>query len=236
MRLRSAKIHVSKIAAASRQLDAAIRMFFEKEDDLAIHTIASASFRILRDVTEKRGKNFTAEVLRNGIHAMARLYAEGRLPEDKLKLIQSTPLMAIIEKIAAQGEGFNANLISIPMNRKQEQRAWPSNAANFLKHADRDSEGYLSADEVKNESVLIGACVAYLELMRMPTPEITAFLAFWAAKNDANIDGDGQNLLSSLKSVAESDRYGLCVRFIREAKKIADRLGANNSVSSRPRP
>jgi hypothetical protein len=218
VRLRLANIHISKIAAASRQLDAAIRMFFKKEDDLAIHTIASASFRILRDVTEKRGKNFTADVLRNGIYAMARLYAGGRLPEDQLKLIQSTPLMRIIEEIVAQGESFDADLINVPMNRKQEQRAWPSNAANFLKHADLDSEGYLSADEVKNENVLIGACVAYVELMKMPTREITAFLAFWAAKNDANVGGAGQELLTSIKSVAEPDRYDLCTRFIRDAK------------------
>src|ERR1700745_2569820 len=41
-----------------------------------------------------------------------------------------------------------------------------------------------AVDDVKNENVLIGGCVAYLELMERPTPEITAFRAFWAAKND----------------------------------------------------
>jgi hypothetical protein len=65
-------LHINKIAAASRQLDAAIRMFFAKEDELAIHTVTSAAFRILRDVTDKRGKNITAELLRNGIYSMAR--------------------------------------------------------------------------------------------------------------------------------------------------------------------
>jgi hypothetical protein len=34
-------ILINKMAAASRQLNAAIRMFFVKEDELAIHTVAS---------------------------------------------------------------------------------------------------------------------------------------------------------------------------------------------------
>jgi hypothetical protein len=218
--LPSASIYISKIAAAGRQLDAAIRMFFDKEDDLAIHTVASASFRILRDVTEKRGKNFTSEVLRNGIYVMARQYAEGQLPEEKLKLIQDTPLMPVIKMIAAQGENFDISRIHVPMTKSQEQRAWPSKAANFLKHADRDSLNHLLEGEIKNENVLIGACVAYLELIKEPTPEITAFVAFWAARNDANLDGDCQVLSSSLKSVAEHERYRLCARFIRDEKKL----------------
>jgi hypothetical protein len=174
-------VHINKIAAASRQLDTAIRMFFAREDELAIHTIASAAFRILRDVTKKRGKNFTAEVLRNGFYGMARQYAEGKLPKDMLKLIENTPVMALIKSILegerAQGGKLDLTYISIGTNNTHERRAWPSNAANFLKHADRDPEEHLALDELKNENVLIGACAAYLELMKMPTPEIIAFCA-----------------------------------------------------------
>jgi hypothetical protein len=77
---------VGKIAAASRELDAAIRMFFAREDELAIHTVASAAFRILRDLTKKHGKDFTAEALRPGLYQMARLYANGELPKEMLKV------------------------------------------------------------------------------------------------------------------------------------------------------
>jgi hypothetical protein len=42
MRALPGTVHINKIAAASRQLDAAVRMFFTKEDELAIHTVASA--------------------------------------------------------------------------------------------------------------------------------------------------------------------------------------------------
>ena len=49
------EISVTKIQAAQRQIDSAIRMLFRNEDPVAIHTVAMAGFRILRDLTKKRG-------------------------------------------------------------------------------------------------------------------------------------------------------------------------------------
>jgi hypothetical protein len=50
-----AKIRINKIEAAQRQLDAAIRRLFANEDPVAIHTLAMAAFRILRDLAIKNG-------------------------------------------------------------------------------------------------------------------------------------------------------------------------------------
>ncbi len=50
-----ATIRVNKTEAARRQIDAAIRMLFLNEDPVAIHTLAMASFQILRDLAAKRG-------------------------------------------------------------------------------------------------------------------------------------------------------------------------------------
>jgi hypothetical protein len=47
-------IRVNKIEAARRQIDATIRMLFLNEDPVAIHTLAMASLRILRDLAAKR--------------------------------------------------------------------------------------------------------------------------------------------------------------------------------------
>ena len=47
------EISVTKIQAAQRQIDAAIRMLFRNEDPVAIHTVAMAGFQILRDITKK---------------------------------------------------------------------------------------------------------------------------------------------------------------------------------------
>jgi hypothetical protein len=52
-----ADIKTNKVDATRRQLDAAIRMFFAKEDALAIHTLASAAYRILRDLAEGTGNS-----------------------------------------------------------------------------------------------------------------------------------------------------------------------------------
>lgn len=49
------KIRINKIDAARRQLDAAIRMTFDDEDPIAIHTVTAAAHRIIRDLCERRG-------------------------------------------------------------------------------------------------------------------------------------------------------------------------------------
>jgi hypothetical protein len=50
-----AKIRVNKIDAARRQIDAAIRMLFDNGDPVAIHTLAAAGGRILRDLCGAKG-------------------------------------------------------------------------------------------------------------------------------------------------------------------------------------
>lgn len=56
-----AKLNVSKIEAARRQTDSAIRMLFMNEDPAAIHTIAAAADQILMDIAETKG-NIEAHV------------------------------------------------------------------------------------------------------------------------------------------------------------------------------
>ena len=50
-------IKINKIEAAQRQIEVAIRLLFDNEDPVAIHTLAMAGFRILRDVASKKGSN-----------------------------------------------------------------------------------------------------------------------------------------------------------------------------------
>jgi len=76
-----AKIHVTKLAAAGRQLRAALRMYFAEEDDLAIHTIAAASYRLLADLKAERGMNEAANVYLTSIFYVIRDYRRGSLPE-----------------------------------------------------------------------------------------------------------------------------------------------------------
>lgn len=214
-----ATVHITKIAAASRQLDAAIRLFFTKEDDLAIHTVAAAAFRILRDVSDKQDKNFTTEVFKLGIYNIAKRYAEGAVPAAELKLIKNSGVMAIVEKIIAD-PGFNHDRIEVNMNKAAEQRAWPSKAANFLKHADRDANKDLPVDDVNNETLLMAGSAAYLHLMRVPTPEIMAYYAFWATKNDAvdEVGSEARGLAERIAKLPEAKRHGECAKFIQQLK------------------
>jgi len=57
-----ATIKVNKIEAARRQIDAAIRLLFDNEDPIAIHTLTMAGFRILRDLADKQNNNINKVV------------------------------------------------------------------------------------------------------------------------------------------------------------------------------
>lgn len=51
---------IAKLEAAERQLAQAIRLFFDRGDQIAIHTLAAAAYQILSDICEQRG--FTREI------------------------------------------------------------------------------------------------------------------------------------------------------------------------------
>jgi hypothetical protein len=50
------KIKISRLEAARRQLDTAIRLYFTNGDPISIHTLAAAAFEILKDV-DRHGPN-----------------------------------------------------------------------------------------------------------------------------------------------------------------------------------
>jgi len=50
-----AKIRINKLEAARRQIETAIRLTFDGEDPVAIHSVIAGGHRIIRDICEKRG-------------------------------------------------------------------------------------------------------------------------------------------------------------------------------------
>lgn len=60
-----ADIRVTKIEAARRQIDTAIRQLFSGEDALAIHTVAAAAHTILRNIADKTGISNWQESIKN---------------------------------------------------------------------------------------------------------------------------------------------------------------------------
>lgn len=51
-----ADVHITKQAAAQRQIDAAVRILFAEEDPLAVHTVVGAAHTILVDLANKSEK------------------------------------------------------------------------------------------------------------------------------------------------------------------------------------
>lgn len=63
MKIPGVNLRANKIAAARRQLDAAIRMFFAPEDPLAIQSVTSSAEHILRDLAENSRTSSLDEIL-----------------------------------------------------------------------------------------------------------------------------------------------------------------------------
>jgi hypothetical protein len=48
-------LRLNKLEAARRQLETAIKLYFEHGDEVSIHTLAAAAYTIVRDINEYRG-------------------------------------------------------------------------------------------------------------------------------------------------------------------------------------
>jgi len=163
---RSGKIYVTKLAAAQRQLCAAIRMFFAGEDELAVHTVASAAYHVLSDLKAERGRDEAADNYLNSFFYAVRAYRQGTLPDylaKDPKRMQWIRDMADRMPISASSE-FKDVVASAPPEISQDFWRRRNAISNFLKHADRDAKSHISLDDVDNIELLMQASCSYLDL------------------------------------------------------------------------
>lgn len=162
----TAKIYVTKLAAAHRQLRAAMRMFFVEGDELAIHTVASAAYRILNDLKLHRGKSEATDILGTGIYYMTIDYLRGDISEKEIKDmgLQSTVNNLIKNDVVTINTKLDEFDLKVSVTFDKEYWRWRNQVSNFLKHADRDLGGKIDLDSVDNESVIGAAMAAYLDL------------------------------------------------------------------------
>lgn len=92
-----ALLHITKLAAAERQVKAAIRMFFGREDSLAVHTVAAAGYQLLADLKTKRGMNEAADTHLTSIFYAVRSFRRGTLPKH---MTDNLSVMAEIARLA----------------------------------------------------------------------------------------------------------------------------------------
>jgi hypothetical protein len=224
-----AVIFINKLAGAERQLNAAIRMTFIDEDELAIHTVAAAAYRVLRDILSKRGQDDYEVSVLSGLVALARQFAEGQLPADRFDEETREYLAEVAEHVKGRESETALNsfdqlqqfLVDFPYELTSEQKLdylrSMSKVSNFLKHADRDADSIIPLREVDNESLLWQASKAYVMIMGTPTPEMVVFAMHWAAARPQTEEIDPS--IDRLSRLTPSRRRRACIGMIREWKK-----------------
>ena len=79
-----AELHLTKQAAAQRQIDAAVRILFAGEDVLAVHTIVAAAHNVLTDLDNKSGKTALA-LYADALSDLQKTYPGIPLPQEAAK-------------------------------------------------------------------------------------------------------------------------------------------------------
>lgn len=216
----TATLHVTKLAAAKRQLQCAIRLFFRHEDDLAIHTLASAVYGLLKGIKQDRGMDEAADTHRISIFYVVRDFRRGTLPSE----FTSNP------KAMAEIEGWANALTLITADSKIEDvkvavpqefaRAYwnkTNRVANFLKHADRDAAASIAEADIDNQLLISKCCIAYRDVAPDDLDnEGFVFAAFVSAGNASYTPNDQVfgRLVTSLRQLPESDWLRRCDELI----------------------
>jgi len=218
----TASLHVTKLAAAKRQLQAAIRLFFFEEDELAIHTVASAAYGLLKDLKRDRGQNEATDSYRTTFFYLVRDFRRGTLPAH---FTSDPTIMAEVERIADQLSPITADSklsdAQVTLSPDLEKQYWNENnrAANFLKHADRDTDGTFPLDNIDNNLLLLKCCSAYRDIAPDDLGnEGLAFEAFTAANNPSHqaTGSTFDSLVESMRRVPCQHRRELCYKVIIE--------------------
>lgn len=174
-------VYVTKLAAARRQLLAAIRMFFAGQDELAVHTVASAAYRIIADLKAKRGRDEASDYFLTMIFFVVRSYCRETLPK---KLAEDPEFMKWIRKIADQipitkSSEYEDFTVHLQLDERRQFWTEMNRASNFLKHADRDATASLSLDDVDNLKLLIMAFSSYRDLVQGAVEPESEGLVLW---------------------------------------------------------
>lgn len=160
--------HITKLEAAERQLHVAIHMFFANEDELAVHTLASAAYRIIADLKGKCGGDEAADYYRTAVFYVVRDYRRGTVPS---RFANDPEAMSWIRDMAEQlpiSASSEYDDVEVPISPNAANRWWSTQtrAANFLKHADRDPDDQMSFDQIDNLELLMRAVSSYRDLVK----------------------------------------------------------------------
>ena len=142
-------------------------MFFAQEDELAVHTVASAAYRLIADLKESSSRDEVGDSYLTMVFYVVRDHRRGALP----KYLADDPEMMkyireLTEALPLITENTEYEDVRVSVSRDVARRFWKKRykVSNFLKHADRDAEKHISLDEVDNFVLLMQAAGAYADL------------------------------------------------------------------------
>lgn len=228
--------YINKLAAAQRQLHAAIRMTLHGEDELAIHTLAAAAYGILRDLKRSRGRSELSDAVGIGLYLYARNVLDG-IPDPVLDrdCKESPTLKSIVDyilELIRSGKVQSADDVNRFLKFSDESSYWRwfNLPANFLKHADRDPIAVLNLDMIENKRLLLGALVAYTYFFP-PTPELES-LYFYLCVDDADFrPGWPPEAIERFRAFSDDQRREFCLRWIREDDVLENLKGLGCTVA-----
>lgn len=217
----SAEIYVTKLGAARRQLATAIRMFLKREDELAIHTVGSAAYGLIKDLKAHRGRDEAADFYLTSVFYVVRDHLRGTLPRrfaDDPEAMQWIQEMADQLPITATSEFTD---IVARISPAEARKHWnkQNRVANFLKHADTDSGSHVSLGEVDNLRLLMMSLGSYVDLTRdLIWPEGYFLLAFSTATDDTCDDTPEiiRDLVGGLKKLDSDERCNFLASMLDE--------------------
>ena len=222
MGISSAKIHVTKLAAAQRQLCEAIRMFFAGADELAVHTVAAAAYRVLSDLKAKRGRDEAGDNYLNMVFYAVRDYRRGTLPD---YLANDPKVMGWIRDMADRlpitaSSKFEDIVASVSPDVAQDFWRKRNAVANFLKHADRDAEPSISLEDVDNLQLLMQALSAYLDLTNDLVNEGFVLWVYFNAVTGMkeSMPKEFRKYASDLEELDPDEQIRFCSKLLHEVK------------------
>ena len=217
---------VTKLGAAERQLNAAIRMTLNGEDELAIHTVAAAAFRLIRDVQQARGQRTYVDFMAHALFGAAQNVTAGMPLEPELAAVpEFVKSVEMVVQEMSQGRCQAVSELVARLSVGHSEKPfwnWFNAPANFLKHADSDSDDTLAIEliDIKNENVLSFACHAFINTLGRSTPEIEAYLIFshgW--RDDFSTSFWSSEHAELLRKASPARRRQICRRLLKTFKR-----------------
>ena len=223
---------ITKLVAAERQLREAIRMFFEEKDDLAVHTVASAAYRIICDLKSERGFDEADDYWLTVVFYAVRDFRRGKLP----KVLADDPdfarwIRGLADRLPITSSSQYRD-IRVRASSSVRDAFWRNRTkvANFLKHAKRDPLGRLPTGEVDNLELLMIAQSSYLDLV--PDSLVSEGWVLWiygCATNNLSdvLPPDYVTIAATLREASPDHRKKLC-------RELISRLSGPRSRTSEP--